>query len=182
MQPQMALPHFIYHPEPLRTGSIEKSEKVCEVCNRPRGFTYTAGSYGVAEISALCPWCIADGSAHERFGVEFTDRELIGGGWEPVAAEVADEVAYRTPGFSGWQQERWFTHCGDAGEFIGPMGKAELEALGQEAIEVIRRECGYDDSEWNEYYSCLDAEHGPATAYLFRCRHCGKLGGYSDCH
>ena len=37
---------------------------------------------------------------------------------ESVSDEIVAEVAYRTPGFTGWQQERWFTHCA-AGEFLG---------------------------------------------------------------
>jgi hypothetical protein len=42
-----------------------------------------------------------------KWKAEFVDRDFIGGGdWEPVRTEIADEIAYRTPGFSGWQQER----------------------------------------------------------------------------
>jgi uncharacterized protein CbrC (UPF0167 family) len=63
-----------------------------------------AQTYGVRELTTVCPWCIADGSAHEKFGVEFTDWASIGGGhWEAVSEEIANEVAFRTPGFSGWQ-------------------------------------------------------------------------------
>jgi uncharacterized protein CbrC (UPF0167 family) len=137
----------------------------------------------VDDVETICPWCIADGLAHEKFGLEFTDRECIGGGdWESISREIADEVAFRTPGFSGWQQERWFTHCGDAAEFLGPMGKEQLEQLGPEAVEVVRLESGYEPTEWEYYYNSLNLRTGPATAYLFRCGHCGKLGGYSDSH
>ena len=101
--------------------------------------------------------------------------------WETVPEAVVEEVAYRTPCFIGWQQERWFTHCGDAGEFLAIAGRPELEALGSEAIDAIRQECRYEDEEWNSYFRALDRAGGP-TAYIFRCRHCGKLGGYSDCH
>jgi hypothetical protein len=37
-------------------------------------------TYGLRELRTVCPWCKADGSAHEKFGVEFTDRASIGGG------------------------------------------------------------------------------------------------------
>jgi uncharacterized protein len=132
-------------------------------------------------VDAVCPWCIADGSAHDKFGVSFADWSGIGGygEWEEVAAAVADEIAYRTPGFASWQQERWFTHCGDGALYLGAMGRKELEAAGTEAIEAIRLECGYEGADWTSYFEALDANSGP-TAYLFRCRHCGKLGGYSD--
>lgn len=179
----MDLPRFRYHPAPVNTGGIVPSERVCQVCERARGFAYQGVPYGVDDIETVCPWCIADGSAHEKFGLEFTDRECIGGGkWESISREIADEVAFRTPGFSGWQQERWFTHCGDAAEFLGPMGREQLEQLGPEAVDVVRLESGYEAKEWAYYYGSLNPRSGPATAYLFRCRHCGKLGGYSDSH
>jgi uncharacterized protein len=98
-----------------------------------------------------------------------------------VPAAVVEEVAYRTPCFSGWQQEPWFTHCGDAAEFLGITGRPELEALGTEAIAAIRHECGYEREDWGSYFQALDRSHG-TTAYVFRCRHCGRMGGYSDCH
>jgi uncharacterized protein CbrC (UPF0167 family) len=155
----MDLPRFKYHPAPLDTGSIAPSDRVCEVCERARGFSYQGVPHAVNDLEIVCPWCISDGSAHEKFGLEFTDRECIGGGkWESISREIADEVSFRTPGFSGWQQ------------------------LGPEAVEVVRLESGYEADEWAHYYRSLNPRSGPATAYLFRCRHCGTLGGYSDSH
>ena len=55
------------------------------------------------------------------------------------------------------------------------MGKDELEQMGPEAIEVIREESGHQGADWECYLSKLEREH-TATAYLFRCRHCGQLG------
>jgi uncharacterized protein len=166
----MDLPRFKYHAAPLNTGSVTPSERICEVCGGARGFAYQGTPYGMDDLKTICPWCIADGSAHEKFGLEFTDRQSIGGGeWESISREIADEVAFRTPGFSGWQQERWFTHCGDAAEFLGPMGKEQLEQLGPEAIEVVRVESGYKANEWASFYNSLNRQAGSATAYLFRC-------------
>lgn len=178
----MELPVFKYHPDPIATGSIIPFKGVCPVCGESKGFAYAGVPYGKIELEHACPWCIADGSAHEKFGVEFTDAAGVGGygQWEKVATDVTEEVAFRTPGFAAWQQERWFTHCGDAAEFLGPMGKAELEQIGSHAIQAIRQESGKQDTEWEHYFSKLDRKYS-ATAYLFRCRHCGQLGGYSDC-
>ena len=77
--------------------------------------------------------------------------------------------------------ERWFTHCSDGAEFLGAMGKQELLRAGADAVQVIRNESGYASDEWERYFGTLNAEHGPATAYLFKCRHCGTIGGYSGC-
>ena len=53
------------------------------------------------------------------------------------------------------------------------------------ATHTVRHEMRYyvcdDEQDWQAYSAALDANHGP-TAYAFKCRHCGKLGGYSDCH
>ena len=76
-------------------------------------------------------------------------------------------------------RERWWTHCGDAAEFLGRAGRLELEGRWPEAIGAIRTEIGYDGDEWADYFSALDAEESP-TAYVFRCRHCSAFGGYSD--
>ena len=178
----MELPTFKYHPDPLATGSIEPSTNKCVVCGLARGFIYIGQPYAEEElIDAICPWCIADGTAHEKFDAEFTDFDGIGdyGNWESVEPTIAEEVAYRTPGFTGLQQERWFTHCADAAEFLGLMGHQELVAYGAAAIQAIKDEIAYDDNVWDEYFKSLDRA-GEPTAYLFKCRHCGTFGGYSD--
>src|SRR5579884_343797 len=171
----MNLPPFKYHPDPLNTGSVVASAEGCEVCGQSRGFIYKGPIYCESEPEAICPWCIADGSAHSKLQAEFVDKDCIGGGdWDSIRPEIADEIAFRTPGFSGWQQERWFTHCSDGAEFLGPMGKQEVLKFGSDAVQAIRAEAGYDPDEWKYYFDSMDAERGPATAYLFKCRHCGK--------
>jgi len=164
------LPEFPYHPDPRATGVVEASETVCASCGQGRGFIYTGPVYAAEElVDCLCPWCIADGSAAEKFEAEFTDV-----GWgvpEDVPRRVIEEVATRTPGFSGWQQEHWLYHCGDAASFLGRVGWRELQAY-PEAIEPLRQ--GSDDD-----LEALSAD-GETTAYLFRCRHCARHLAYAD--
>jgi len=179
-----ALPRFTYHPDPIATGSIIPSDAKCLVCEKPRGWIYVGPAYCENELDdSICPWCIADGTAHQKFGVEFIDPLGIGGygTWISPPQTVIDEVCFRTPSFNGWQQERWFTHCDDAALFMGCAGKQELERLDHAAYEAIKTESGYDEEQWTFYFSQMDANTGP-TAYLFQCRHCGAWGGYSDFH
>ena len=182
----MTLPSFRYHPDPLDTGSIVTSDAVCRSCGLARGFIYAGAPYAEEDLEdAICPWCIADGSAARRFEAEFVDTAGIGGygEWEPVPATVVGEVSQRTPGFTGWQQEQWWTHCGDAAMFLGRAGRAELEGRWPDAIAAVREQAGLDaedsSAEWADYFDALDRDGSP-TAYVFRCRHCGRYGAYSD--
>ena len=177
-----ALPTFRYHPNPLETGCIVLSPAICRRCKSPRGYIYTGPVFAEEELEeAFCPWCIADGSAAAAFDAEFTDRGAVGnyGTWEPVPEAVSEEIALRTPGFSGWQQELWWTHCGDGAAYLGRAGRAELETQWARAIPVLKTEARQTDQSWPRYLKMLDAEGSP-TAYIFQCRHCGALGGYSD--
>jgi hypothetical protein len=76
----LPLPTFRYHPDPVATGSIAASDKPCLACQQVRGFIYTGPVYVEADVDeAICPWCIADGSAHAQFDAEFVDTAGIGG-------------------------------------------------------------------------------------------------------
>jgi uncharacterized protein len=181
---ESALPRFTYHPDPVATGSIAKSEAECVACHQQRGWIYAGPVYCERDLDeSLCPWCIADGIAHDLFGAEFVDPPAVGdyGQSDPVPDRVRDEICYRTPGFHGFQQERWFTHCHDAALFLGAVGAEELQGLDPAAETAIRVESGLLGEELEEYMSRLDKDYGP-TAYIFRCRICGAWGGYSDVH
>ena len=179
----MDLPSFRYHPDPLATGSVKASRVTCECCFKARGFIYCGPVYADEELDeSICPWCIASGEANRRFDAEFVDSAGVGGvrGWPVVDDEVIEEVALRTPGFSGWQQERWWTHCDDAAEYLGRAGAADVAKHGSVTVEHLRDDLGWDEGQqFDDYVKSLDAK-GQPTAYLFRCRHCGEVGGYSD--
>lgn len=182
----MQLPNFKYHADPIATGSIVPSDTTCACCGASRGYVYAGPVYAEEELEeCICPWCIADNAAHEKFDAEFVDAAGVGGygEWEPVSPEVVQEVVFRTPGFNGWQQERWWTHCGDAAIFLAPAGWNELQSYGPEAVAAIRAEVGVGryGMDTETYLKTLNRQHGP-TAYVFRCSHCGAFGGYSDCH
>ncbi|CAL9491455.1 CbrC family protein [Streptomyces sp. enrichment culture] len=130
------LPFFRYHPDPLASGSIRASAESCACCGRSTGWIYTATFYSAHEVSGrFCPWCIADGSAADRFVGEFTDSYGLDG--------VLHEVARRTPGFHAWQDPHWLVHCHDAGAFVGEVGYTELaeypEALDQLRADMLFR-------------------------------------------
>jgi len=179
----MKLPQFKYHPFPLKTGAIETSENECECCGKQTGYIYTGPVYSEEELDdCICPWCIADGSASKKFDAEFTDPDGIGdyGSWDSVSEDVVLEVSTRTPGFCGWQQERWWTHCHDAGEFLGAAGTSQVLEIGGELIDALKADTRLEGAEWDNFCSSLSQDGSP-TAYIFRCTKCGVYGGYVDC-
>ncbi len=181
----MQLPTFKYHPRPLETGSIAASDTVCVCCGENRGFIYRGPVYAVEELGEqLCPWCIASGAAHQKFDACFMDEAGIGdyGRWEPVPRPVVEEVAFRTPGFSGWQQERWWTHCNDAAEFLGAVGYSEAAALGPDLLAALAADMGMEDDTRRDHFVRSLRIDGSPVGFAFRCLHCGKLGGYTDAH
>jgi hypothetical protein len=98
-----SLPSFPYHPDPLATGSVTRSETECICCCCRRGYIYVGPAYPVEDLDdKLCPWCIADGSVAERYEAVFTEVD----GQVPVG--VVDAVETRTPGSSaGSRSDGW---------------------------------------------------------------------------
>jgi uncharacterized protein CbrC (UPF0167 family) len=166
-----APPSFTYYEDPYSDGTIERSDVECSGCGRRRGLIATCLAYGadVPDEARFCPWCIADGTAHAKFGASFNQVNV------DAAREAREEVEFRTPGFLTWQDWEWPTHCGDVGVYRGQPTGAELRA-DADALAVLRRdlrqwEWGRDETYVEEF---IDGLGGTFVAYLFTCRHCGS--------
>ena len=67
-----SLPHFIYHPDPLASGSfVEGEAKLCPSCGKESNVYYALIPYSIEDIEYLCPMCIANGLAAKKFDAEF---------------------------------------------------------------------------------------------------------------
>ena len=177
----MDLSAFRYHPDPIASGSIAASDATCVCCDRQRGFIYAGPTYCEAELEdALCPWCIADGSAAKKFEANFTDPTCFP---DDIPPATIAEIAYRTPGFSAWQSEKWLTCCGDAAAFLEPVGHAEIRArypqIEGTLMMYIVHELGISGGAATRFLQSLDRDQGP-TAYVFACRHCDNKPAYVD--
>jgi uncharacterized protein CbrC (UPF0167 family) len=170
----VTLPVFRYHPDPVASGSVMPSDRTCRSCGLARGHIYTGPVYAEEELTgAICPWCIADGSAHKKFDAVFVDSEGLD---DDAPEEAIGEITERTPGFSSFQSERWPGCCGDAAAFVAPAGIAELRAepgLEGEALSYIVYEMGISGGAATRLLQSLNRDKGP-TAYLFRCLRCEK--------
>ena len=93
----MGLPVFRYHPDPLDTGAFKESEEgvVCDCCGKITRLFYTAPFFSVEDIDYLCPECIADGKAVQKYDGSFHDDYSVDDGVDDP--ERLDELIHRTP-------------------------------------------------------------------------------------
>ncbi len=162
------LPNFKYHPNPVATGVINAGQTQCPVCNRQRSYVYEGPFYSREEVAGICPWCIHDGSAARKYHGCFQD----GASCEPVdKAEYLDELVHRTPGYCGFQQEVWLSHCGDFCAYVGYAKRRDIEPLMDELendVQRTKRDYRLSDEDF------LKAVDGALCAYLFKCIHCDQ--------
>jgi hypothetical protein len=174
-------PSYRYHPDPEATGAFEERTHRCRCCGEVATWCYTVVPYAAENLrDALCPDCIGQGTAAARFDARYSvvEADDVPDG---VPESVVEVLTTRTPGFSGWERERWLFHCDDAAAFLGPCGWEELLVhpdVVATLIDAARAE-GLDPDDATAFVGSLDVD-GAATAYLFRCLHCGIHLAYAD--
>lgn len=157
------------------------SEKKCRCCGQKRGWIYRGPVYAEPDLEeALCPSCIADGSAHEKFAASFVDSEAFAA---EAPASVVEEISQRTPGFRSFQPERWPSCCSEPGAFITPAGITQIRqhypTLEGELMNYVIYDLGMSGSAARRMIASLKRDGSPA-AYVFRCHRCARHLGYID--
>lgn len=193
MRQTKPLPIFKYHPVPLETGAFAQDKTVvCQCCEQQTSVYYTSPFYCVEDVEHLCPWCIADGSAAEKFKGCFQDEcsiegiqgqfdeegEFNGSFISPYSEEQELELKSRTPGYRGWQQEFWLAHCGDFCAFLGYVGWEEIKDRLSEFADLAD-DCAQFGMKYEDLAKYLRND-GDCQGYLFRCLSCGKLRLWAD--
>ena len=172
-----SLPVFKYHPDPIATGAIKKDDSTCECCDQVSGYVYASTVYCPDEVEAVCPWCIADGSAAKKFDGMFSDPSPLHE--EGIQEDIINEVTKRTPGFSSWQQEVWLSCCNDACEFHGDLSKQEMKAMTLEEFQSAFEDKRLNEEIMNQVKEGYEPGGSPAI-YKWKCRHCGGIKHYAD--
>lgn len=85
-----------------------------------RGVLYAGNIYSRDRVKNICPWCIADGSAAEKYGAEFFDAYFCD---DELKVVEMPEDAYmkvfgRTIGFATFNPIGWWVHCNEPAEFV----------------------------------------------------------------
>lgn len=173
------LPIFRYHPNPTGSGVVEQSDLECVCCNRRRGYIYVGPVYGEHDLQdKLCPWCISDGAAAQKFEASFADANPLRKA--KLTEGIIEEVNLRTPSFFSWQQEQWYAHCDDACAFHGDASIEEVANASETTKSAWREEFGLDEEDWllaTKGYR----PRGHQSLYKFVCLHCGAVLLGSDC-
>lgn len=172
-------PHFRYHPNPILTGMVVESSKVCVCCSQYRGFIYIGPVYARGDHEeSLCPWCIADGSAAQKLDASFADDRPLQ--QAKVSDAVVKTVSRQTPGYISWQTDEWLSHCDDAAAYCGDASAQDVASmLPSEKFRFLAK-YKLDEDEWEEIRPSYSAGGDPGI-YKFQCIHCGEVLFGMDC-
>jgi uncharacterized protein CbrC (UPF0167 family) len=181
VSPVVSLPGFVYHPDPIRSGSIIESKGKCRCCKEAPGLIYSGPVYSKENLDdALCPWCISDGSAHSKFDATFVDSEAFA---DSISESALTEIVERTPGFNSWQSERWLACCGDAAAFVTPAGikdiREQFPRLEGDLMMFIVHQMDISGGAARQTLESLRRDQGP-TAFVFKCLRCDAYPVYVD--
>ncbi len=164
------LPHFKYNPDAIKHDIIRMQTNLCPVCQETREYVYDGPFFAEETVEGICPWCIHDGRAAKKYNGEFIDAASAE---EVDDEEKLEELTERTPCYTGWQQEKWLSHCDDYCAFKGYVGWSEIKAFREELdddIEEIMDDFGYTEEQLREKLINNSGMQG----YLFQCLHCGQ--------
>ena len=114
------LPQFPFHRNPQESGSIRETNDACDCCGQIRGVAYDGVVYCLDSPETLCPWCIADGSAENKYDASFFDADFVDDDLNPLdlPPETHSIVFGRTIGFSTFNPIGWWVHCGEPAEYV----------------------------------------------------------------
>ncbi|WP_010304138.1 CbrC family protein [Candidatus Odyssella thessalonicensis] len=175
------LPHFKYHPDPLKTGNAIQKPFQCICCYLLKEYAYVGPVYSIKDIpeESICLDCIANGTAAEKFDATFVDlpeNENV-----CLTDEEKDNFLKRTPGYISWQGQVWLAHCGNICEFHGDFEQKELLEKFEELKNYAKEYLRCSDDILNEIIKYYDpsSNNNPAF-YKFICQECRTTLLYSD--
>jgi len=180
----MELPKFKYSPNAYELDLFDKVEGTCSVCEEKRNLKYNSSFYSVDQPDYICPWCIANGKAAEKYDGEFNDYCGIEGvspnpndPKPTIPKGMLTEICTKTPSYSSWQQELWLSHCNEPCAFIGYADNKTIEPILDELKNDIENNIGYDPDLIKKHLT----KDGHLVGYLFKCIKCDKHRLHADC-
>lgn len=168
--------NFKYHPnvweQDVFSSNADGSKSICQCCKKETKY-YLETMYSADEVECICPECVVNGKAAEKFDGEFVQYAEVDKVDDSLKRE---ELFKRTPGYLNWQGEYWLACCNDFCAYVGDVGTKELEEMGiaDEVFEEYEKLNEYKDTR-KYLVKC-----GSLAGYLFKCLHCGKYRLWID--
>ena len=163
----VALPDYRFHGVPLGLGIIVEDSATCSSCGDARGFSYSGTLYNVDDDSlAICPWCIADGSAHSKLGVTFNHANHLPD-TVSLPNDLAAELFQRTPGFPSWQDREWLCHNNLPCRFMGDLAVDEALSPDWDAVERLMQSYGHADFDRAAWAEMIE-HYEPGNPSIFK--------------
>ena len=167
------LPHFKYHPDPIKTGTFKTDEVVrCNCCGKKTDIYYSFYSDAKSKRVNVSPDCVHNGNAYATFGDDINNIRYGEECADFMDKSKIEELTRCTPGYIFMQDGEWLYHCGDFCAFIGCVGWNDIEQMGiADEIKTYIYETYFSKAE-----KIIDSliNSYTVTLYLFRCLHCGK--------
>lgn len=181
----MELPKFKYINDNIRDKFFEHNinDLACECCGIVSPLVYTGMFYAEENVEILCPECVSNGKAAEKFCGEFYDY------WSDIPKtmpkESLHELQHKTPSYRGQQQEYVPHCCNDFCKFIDYVGWRDIQKRGLTNNLVF---CCYNNTiiENGKKYNFIEAnkeklrKKGDFRGYLFQCLHCNSYHLHAD--
>lgn len=174
------IPYFKYHLDPIKTGHAKRRDFNCVCCNRPSEYAYHGPQYSSRDQEdSLCFECIKSGAAAEKFNLNFN---WINGEADNIDSIEIEELEKRTPGYGGWQQPIWLTHCSQIAQFQGNFTADELLERFDELKFDIKENFGrMYDAALLDIIQSPDRIRVDNPAFLkFQCLACNKILAHVD--
>lgn len=172
-----SLPTFDYCSDPLEVGVLKALAEpvICDCCGKETHVFYDGVIYCIEKVGYLCPDCIATGKAAKKFNGEFIVHYAPMNELENISDEKFDNLIYRTPSYTSWQEAYWANHCSDFCDFVGYADWERIKPLlDNHQLDFVDE--NLRDSEMLQYLTT----NGSFVGYLFQCKSCSQYVLYTD--
>lgn len=173
----MELPKFEYFPDPVGNGCIVEKTGTCLCCGQEKPFMYVGPIYCIEDIEEVCPWCISDGRAADKWDASFNDVYNIA---DSVPKLIVALIDARTPGYETWQGNRWLFSETDALVFVGEVIGKDLIRQGEDDKITACREALQEWGIGSDFDLSQVVIGGQPAIYLFQDKETSKFSAYAD--
>ncbi len=145
---------FKYHFDPIQTGHAKKMDFNCVFCHQVSQYAYQGPCATQDKEAPVCFECIKNGVVAEKFDLKFN---WFNGDADKIDPAEIEKLEKRTPGYSGWQQPFWLTHCNQIAQFQGNFSVEELlERFDELKFDIKENFERMNDDELLDIIQCPD--------------------------